>query len=62
VNDSVSIPVIASGGVGKKEHFLEVFEKTDVAAALAASVFHFGEFTVSEVKEYLKGKGVEVRV
>ncbi|MDR1754772.1 MAG: imidazole glycerol phosphate synthase subunit HisF [Eubacterium sp.] len=57
---SVSIPVIASGGCGKLEHFSEVFEKTDVAAALAASVFHFNEMTISEIKEHLLGKGIPV--
>ena len=52
----VSIPVIASGGCGKLEHFLEVFEKSGADAALAASLFHFKELTVEEVKEHLKEK------
>ena len=52
----VSIPVIASGGCGKLEHFSEVFEKSGADAALAASLFHFKELTVEEVKEHLKEK------
>ena len=65
INDvckNVSIPVIASGGCGKLEDFYEVFEKTNASAALAASVFHFGELTVRQVKEYLNKKGINVRV
>jgi len=50
---AVKIPVTASGGCGKLEDFREVFDKTNVSAALAASVFHFGEFTVKDVKKYL---------
>ncbi|MDR2698607.1 MAG: imidazole glycerol phosphate synthase subunit HisF [Candidatus Methanoplasma sp.] len=61
VADEVGIPVIASGGCGKMEDFYEVFTQTDVSAALAASVFHYKQFTVGEVKEYLKDKGVPVR-
>lgn len=57
----VKIPVIASGGCGAINHFSEVFEKTASSAALAASLFHFGELTVGEVKEYLKGKNIAVR-
>jgi len=51
--DAVKIPVTASGGCGKLEHFAEIFAKTNVNAALAASVFHFGTFTIKQVKEYL---------
>ena len=51
--DAVKIPVTASGGCGKLEDFREVFDKTNVSAALAASVFHFGTFTVKDVKKYL---------
>ena len=54
VCDNVSIPVIASGGCGSLEHFAEVFRKTNASAALAASVFHFGELTVGQIKEYLR--------
>lgn len=61
VCDRVSIPVIASGGCGAIEHFSEVFEQTDSSAALAASLFHFGELTVGEVKDYLKKKNIAVR-
>jgi cyclase len=61
VCENISIPVIASGGCGKAEDFLEVFTKTKVSAALAASVFHFGELTVGRVKEYLKKEGIPVR-
>lgn len=61
VTQAVSIPVIASGGCGGLEHFAQVFEETDCDAALAASLFHFGELTVPQVKEYLAGKGVPVR-
>ncbi len=57
----VSIPVIASGGCGKLTDFSEVFEKTNASAALAASLFHFKELTVGEVKEHLIGKNIPVR-
>jgi cyclase len=58
----VNIPVIASGGCGKIEHFSEVFEKTNASAALAASLFHYGELTVGEVKSHLSRKGIPVRM
>lgn len=61
VCERVTIPVIASGGCGKIEHFSEVFEKTNSSAALAASLFHFGELTVGEVKEHLKMHDIPVR-
>lgn len=61
VNDAVSVPVIASGGAGSKEHFYEVFTKTGCDAALAASIFHYKETSVAEVKAALKEKGVPVR-
>ena len=61
VCEAVKIPVIASGGCGKLEDFSEVFEKTNSSAALAASLFHFKELTVGEVKEHLKKKNIEVR-
>ncbi|MBQ5951036.1 MAG: imidazole glycerol phosphate synthase subunit HisF [Lachnospiraceae bacterium] len=57
----VNIPVIASGGGGKLEHFSEVFEKTGADAALAASLFHFRELTVGEVKDHLYACGIPVR-
>ena len=59
---SVNIPVIASGGCGKLEHFKEVFDKTGADAALAASLFHYRELTIKEVKEYLKESKVPVRL
>lgn len=58
---AVNIPVIASGGCGKTEHFSEVFEKTNASAALAASLFHYGELTVGDVKKHLREKGIAVR-
>ena len=61
VCDRVNIPVIASGGCGAINHFSEVFEQTNSSAALAASLFHFGELTVGEVKDYLKKKNIPVR-
>jgi cyclase len=60
--NSVNIPVIASGGCGKLEHFKEVFDKTGADAALAASLFHYRELSVREVKEYLKEGQVAVRI
>ena len=61
VTGAVSIPVIASGGCGALEHFAQVFEETGCDAALAASLFHFGELTVPQVKEYLRGRNIPVR-
>lgn len=61
VTEAVSIPVIASGGCGRLEHFAEVFQQTGCDAALAASLFHFGELTVPQVKEYLCSQGIPVR-
>jgi cyclase len=61
VTEAVSIPVIASGGAGSMEHFAEVFEKTGCDAALAASLFHYGELTVPELKNYLRSRNIPVR-
>ena len=61
VCSAVNIPVIASGGAGKIDDFSEVFEKTGATAALAASLFHFKELTVGEVKDYCRSKGIIVR-
>jgi cyclase len=58
---NLHIPIIASGGAGKKEHFLEVFKDGYVDAALAASVFHFNEITIPDLKIYLKENGIAVR-
>lgn len=62
VKKEVHVPVIASGGCGSLEHFAEVFEKNAADAALAASLFHYDELTVKEVKTYLKEKGIPVRL
>jgi len=59
--ETVRIPVIASGGAGRLEHFYEAFDKGCADACLAASVFHFGKFQVGELKGYLRGKGICVR-
>jgi imidazole glycerol-phosphate synthase subunit HisF len=61
VSEAVSVPVIASGGAGKAEHFKEVFETGKADAALAASIFHYKETSVEELKLFLKGEGVPVR-
>jgi cyclase len=62
VNDAVHIPVIASGGAGAVQHFVDVFEKTNVDAALAASVFHYGEILIPDLKTVLKSNNIEVRI
>ena len=62
VAQAVSIPVIASGGAGKKEDFLEIFQNTKVESALAASVFHFGEINIKELKEYLIENKIDVNL
>jgi len=62
VSEAVSVPVIASGGAGTMEHFYDVLTRGKADAVLAASVFHYGEFTVRQVKEYLRSRGVEVRL
>ena len=62
LTDKLSIPVIASGGAGTKEHFLDVFLNGKADAALAASVFHFGEIGIPELKNYLRDNGVNVRI
>jgi cyclase len=61
VNNAVNIPVIASGGAGSVQHFVDVFEQTNVDAALAASVFHYGEILIPDLKKMLKSKNIEVR-
>lgn len=62
VSRAVSIPVIASGGVGALEHFAEGIVEGEADAVLAASVFHFGTFSIRQVKEYLDGQGIAVRL
>ncbi len=62
INEMVSIPVIASGGAGSAQHFIDVFQKSNVDAALAASVFHYGEILIPELKELLKNNQIEIRI
>ena len=62
ISDAVRIPVIASGGAGTTEHFYEALTEGGADAALAASLFHFKELEIKEVKEYLRGRGVPVRL
>ncbi|MEM2937233.1 MAG: imidazole glycerol phosphate synthase subunit HisF [Candidatus Bathyarchaeia archaeon] len=62
ISEKVNIPVIASGGAGKPEHFLEAFTIGKADAALAASVFHYGEYPIRVIKMFLKEKGVNVRL
>jgi len=61
VADAVNIPVIASGGCGSPKHILDVLKETRAEAALAASIFHYGQWTVKDVKTFLRENGVEVR-
>jgi len=61
ISEAVSIPVIASGGAGKLEHFYEAVTEGKADAVLAASLFHFGELTIARVKDYLESKGIPVR-
>jgi cyclase len=62
VSEAVRIPVVASGGAGKLEHLAEVLKQGRADAVLAASIFHFGEYTVGDVKRYLKAEGIHVRL
>ncbi|MEG2520909.1 MAG: imidazole glycerol phosphate synthase subunit HisF [Christensenellaceae bacterium] len=62
VCETVNVPVIASGGAGKLEDFAEIIEKADASAVLAASLFHYNELKISQVKEYLKSKNIQVRI
>ena len=62
VTDKIRIPVIASGGVGNLEHLYDGIKKGGASAVLAASIFHYGEFTIQQVKEYLASKDVPVRI
>ncbi|MDD2961988.1 MAG: imidazole glycerol phosphate synthase subunit HisF [Muribaculaceae bacterium] len=61
LHETLSIPIIASGGAGKKEHFVEVFEKGHADAALAASIFHFNEISIPELKDYLYSNNITTR-
>ncbi len=62
ISEAVNIPVIASGGAGSLEHLCEALTEGEADAVLAASIFHFREFSVGEAKKYLKGKGVSIRI
>ncbi|MFD1630184.1 imidazole glycerol phosphate synthase subunit HisF [Pseudopedobacter beijingensis] len=62
VNDMLNIPVIASGGAGKEQDFIDVFQQSNVDAALAASVFHYGEILIPELKQLLKKNNIPVRI
>ena len=62
ISSLVNIPVIASGGVGTLDHLYDGFKKGKASAALAASIFHFGEFSIQDVKKYLDSKGIPVRI
>lgn len=62
MSEGVSIPIIASGGAGTLEHMYEAFASAKADAALAASIFHYGTYTVKEVKQYLKSRGIAVRL
>jgi imidazole glycerol-phosphate synthase subunit HisF len=62
INQMVSIPIIASGGAGTAQDFVDVFQKTDVDAALAASVFHYGEILIPELKQILKNNQIAIRI
>jgi len=62
ISEAVSVPVVASGGAGKLEHMAEVLLTGKADAVLAASIFHFGEYTVGDVKRFLRGQGITVRL
>jgi cyclase len=62
VSDAVDIPVIASGGVGNLQHLADGVSEGRADAVLAASIFHFGEYTVRQAKEYMRDHGIEVRL
>ena len=62
ISEAVSIPVIASGGAGKLEHFKDAVVEGKADAVLAASLFHFKELEIRQVKEYLKSEGISVRL
>lgn len=62
ISEAVDVPIIASGGAGSMEHFVDVFKFGKANAALAASIFHYGEITIPNLKKYLKEKGIAVRI
>lgn len=61
ISSALTIPVIASGGAGEEQHFVEVFEETQASAALAAGIFHFGEISIPQLKNFLKEKKLPIR-
>jgi imidazole glycerol-phosphate synthase subunit HisF len=61
ISEAVSVPVIASGGAGNPQHFLEVFARAGADAALAAGIFHYGQVSIAEIKDFLKKHGVAIR-
>ena len=62
ISNAVNIPVIASGGCGEPKHILDVFKRGNADAALAASIFHYERYTVSQVKEYLQMNNIDIRI
>ena len=62
VRDAVSVPVIASGGAGDYDHFVDLFTQTNIDGGLAASIFHSGQIPIPDLKAYLKSKQIEVRI
>jgi cyclase len=62
VSDAVGVPVIASGGVGNLQHLVDGITKGHADAVLAASIFHYGEYTVGQAKEYMTSQGISVRI
>jgi len=62
ITDNVDVPVIASGGAGKPEHMVDVVLKSGASAVLAASIFHFGIYSIAEVKKEMSNNGINVRV
>jgi cyclase len=62
VSDAVSVPVIASGGVGNLQHLVDGITKGHADAVLAASIFHYGEYTVGQAKEYMASQGIPIRI
>jgi cyclase len=62
VSDAVTVPVIASGGVGNLQHLVDGITKGHADAVLAASIFHYGEYTVGQAKEYMASQGIPVRI
>ncbi|HEU4709634.1 MAG TPA: imidazole glycerol phosphate synthase subunit HisF [Methylophilaceae bacterium] len=62
ISDAVEVPIIASGGVGNLDHLVEGIQMGGADAVLAASIFHFGEYTIREAKEYMQARGIEVRL